>query len=77
MKMDYFEIPIKVKLPDDWAAKVAQNLIDRGDYVEVVRCEDCKFYSNGQCCNVRHERHVQPVWQLPDDFCNYGVKKEK
>ena len=43
------------------------------DAVEVVRCKDCKRYSQSGMCNlylnVSHE-------MKPDDFCSYGERRE-
>lgn len=43
------------------------------DAVEVVRCKDCKRYSQSGLCNlylsVSHE-------MKPDDFCSYGERRE-
>ena len=43
------------------------------DAVEVVRCKDCKRYSQSSLCNlylsVSHE-------MKPDDFCSYGERRE-
>ena len=43
------------------------------DVVEVVRCKDCKRYSQSGLCNlylsVSHE-------MKPDDFCSYGERRE-
>lgn len=42
------------------------------DAVEVVRCKDCKRYSQSGLCNlylnVSHE-------MKPDDFCSYGERR--
>ena len=43
------------------------------DAVEVVRCKDCKRYSQSGMCNlylnVSHEMKT-------DDFCSYGERRE-
>ena len=48
-------------------------IIDKIDFVIVVRCKDCKHYSmfkngQGQCL-----RQICCV-TLPDDYCSYGEK---
>ena len=38
------------------------------DAVEVVRCKDCKTYSNGTCWKMRGK-------MKSDDFCSYGERR--
>ena len=40
------------------------------DAVKVVRCKDCKTYSNGSCWIMRGK-------MKPYDFCNYGERGEE
>lgn len=41
------------------------------DFIEVVRCKDCKFFSpKTDVCRC----HDTPIYE--DDFCNYGERKE-
>lgn len=35
--------------------------------VEVVRCEDCKYWDYGDCYRLELSR--------PDDFCSYGERR--
>ena len=65
------EIKIPVQLPDGWEDKVVEKLLEKGDFVEVVRCKDCKNHNRprlGYCsmtlCLVNS-----------DDFCSYGKRK--
>ena len=50
---------------------IANHLI-ANDVVPVVRCKDCKRYSQSGLCNlylnVSHE-------MKPDDFCSYGERR--
>ena len=50
---------------------LAEHLI-ANDVVPVVRCKDCKRYSQSGLCNlylnVSHE-------MKPDDFCSYGERR--
>lgn len=39
------------------------------DFVKVVRCKDCKYYSNCTCWIMRGK-------MKPDDFCSYGKLKD-
>ena len=69
MKM---EIKIPIQLPDNWADKVVEKLLAKGDFVEVVRCKDCENYNRprlGYCSMTLC--HVQP-----DDFCSYGTRMD-
>lgn len=40
------------------------------DRVEVVRCKDCKSYSDGGKCRKCN------LWRDAEDFCSRGEKKE-
>ena len=66
----------RMGLPYDQLENVALGLLDccpTVDAVEVVRCKDCKQYSQSGLCNlylsVSHE-------MKPDDFCSYGERRE-
>lgn len=50
--------------------------IPAADVVEVVRCRDCKHYDRDECYHPRHEKHLQSIFQSPDDFCSYGERRE-
>lgn len=67
MKMK-INLPIEVDITDEFIDRLAQNLIDRGDYVAVVRCRDCKNWKNGDCFRIELTR--------PDDFCSYGERRD-
>ena len=42
------------------------------DAVEVVRCKDCKRYSQSGLCNL----YLNVSHQMkPDDFCSYGERR--
>lgn len=50
------------------------NVATAVDFVEVVRCKDCKFYKAasdkcGNCYKVTYISH-------PDDFCSRGERKD-
>ena len=48
------------------------------DVQEVVRCKDCLYaqerYGHLECINGISYRNS---WNKPDDFCNYGERKEE
>lgn len=82
------QIKIPIELPDDWYDKVAEKLIEKGDFVLVTRCENCKFYFD-DCCN--HPKNIV-AYNVPDfgehyvykdgikvesdHFCGYAEPKE-
>ena len=43
------------------------------DVVEVVRCKDCKRYSQSGLCNLY--LNISPEMK-PNDFCSYGERRE-
>ena len=55
-----------------------KNFKNKADFVEVVRCKDCKFYENVEyypegtkdICRL-FKRQLQPT-----DFCSYGERKD-
>ena len=51
---------------------------DRDDYVEVVRCKDCKYSHDegmsGLWCD--HPDNRNPCGCRPTDYCNDGERKE-
>ena len=47
------------------------------DVVEVVRCKDCKHYSDGDCFEFPvYGDECSRAMPEPDDFCSYGKRKE-
>lgn len=69
--------------------KAAEYLIEN-DVVEVVRCKDCKYYTEhyegtygeyGRCDHPQQEYEVEcyDMWVAtdPDDFCSYGERREE
>ena len=51
---------------------------NKADFVEVVRCKDCKHYllPQGFCNHDRHEYQTMAVPQEDNDFCSYGERKD-
>ena len=52
------------------------------DLVEVVRCKDCKYYSEDGICDVHSEYEDKytrgyVVFMNGEDFCSYGERKEQ
>ena len=57
-----------------------EDKIERGELVEVVRCKDCKLYTdninddnlrNGYCTRLRHYNFDT---RRTDDYCSYGER---
>ena len=44
------------------------------DAVEVVRCRDCKRYSQSGLCNLYINISLE---MKPNDFCSYGERREE
>ena len=53
----------------------------RVDAEPVVRCKECKHYSNGICEQIEYIMdgyyHGTYEEKRPDDFCSYGEKKNR
>lgn len=47
------------------------------DAVIVVRCKDCRYYDRGYCIVTRYCGDSSLVRTNPNDFCSYGMCKEK
>ena len=50
------------------------------DVVEVVRCKDCKYFTQDKIADEIMDRCVYfggMVSIAPDDFCSYGERREK
>lgn len=48
------------------------NVATAVDFVEVVRCKDCK-HKNPLCSKCMRDN----LWHDEDDFCSYGERKEQ
>lgn len=68
------------------------NFKNKADFVEVVRCKDCKYYNPNYSrfeSDTPYNRCEHPAQQFdvecydmwletnPDDFCSYGTPKER
>ena len=72
MKM---EIKIPIQLPDNWADKVVEKLLAKGDFVEVVRCKDCENYELMKSNNA-HFCNKFGGYVTEDDFCSRAQKMD-
>lgn len=55
-------------------AKIEPVILVPKDYVQVVRCKDCKWYDNIGCALIIVDEEDRPK---PDDYCSYGERKEE
>ena len=48
------KVPIQVNLPDDWIEQIVNRLRNdpQAEWVEIVRCKDCKHYNAGFECLI-------------------------
>ena len=47
------------------------------DFVEVVRCKDCKHYEiHKPSITLNCEREGKLIPMMPNDFCSYGERSE-
>lgn len=49
------------------------------DYVQIVRCKDCKYSSPNRKygCNLITDDGSREMGMLGDDYCSYGERKEE
>lgn len=63
-------------------ADKCRNYKSKSDFVEVVRCKDCKYYDgfySHRCTNtdlVDSDDCYARIDFAEDDFCSYGERKE-
>ena len=82
-------VPIQVNLPDDWIEQIVNRLRNdpESEWVEIVRCEDCKHRYEDEC-PMRHVEwveydddgyidHDDVVYDYTEDdgYCNKGKRK--
>lgn len=56
----------------DEKAKTGPVILVPNDYVQIVRCKDCKWYDNIGCALIIVDEEDRPK---PDDYCSYGERK--
>ena len=55
------------------------DFVDKSNFVEVVRCKDCKHCRNSVYPFIDHTLRECKVWKSAtreDDFCSYGERRE-
>ena len=87
--MAKINVPIQINLPDDWIEQIIDRLRNDpdADWVEVVRCRDCKHKPSGDGVNHhitfpdgRCPCQCDDYWYswIPDDdwFCGNAERRE-
>lgn len=59
----------------DWKKGLAEHLI-KNDFVEVVRCKDCKFHGTLKCPMWEMDRKLDNTLLIKDSFCSYGERND-
>ena len=58
-------------------SQVCNIFTHKKDYVEVVRCKDCKHYSkDGIWCDMNSKDRSEWFEWCGDDFCSYGERRD-
>lgn len=55
--------------------------LEKADYVQVVRCKDCKWYDMSKCMVTTEMGHhyvcrVHSYRPVPEDYCSQGERKD-
>ena len=72
--MASIELPIKVKLPDNWVDIVVEKLKkDESICAPVIRCKNCKWFGEIGCAIKIVDESDKPT---ENDFCSFAEPKE-
>lgn len=76
MAMANITVPIQVNLPDDWIEQIVNRLRNdpESEWVEIVRCKDCKHKEREQPGMVYCPMMVGS-WVADDHFCAWGERR--
>ena len=83
--MAEIKVPIQVNLPDDWREQIVNRLRNdpEAEWVEIVRCKDCKHYIPRITCVEGHYNgcdawldNGNEIEVAPDDYCSYAERKD-
>ena len=75
------EIKIPIEISDETLQKIAETVVaemrkdPNADWVDVVRCRDCKHSKDGVGGRLKCNWHNW--WQNPDFYCGYGERSEE
>ena len=70
-------------MPDEANAseRLCKDFKNKADFVEVVRCKDCKYRKKDKLFVSGHYCYLRPVnggrFCEDDGFCSYGKRKQK
>lgn len=69
---DYFRKGIPEEIPD--IDERCGSFKNKSDFVEVVRCKDCKHYVAEYCTRDIKSR-TNMFYMVENDFCSYGERR--
>lgn len=64
------------ELKEMFSPKGCKDFKNKADFVEVVRCRDCRYFTKGMAVGMCKRVKDKPI--LPccyDNFCKYGEKR--
>ncbi len=79
--MDEFAKSVAEKAFDDYmyegkTIREWTELLLKGDVVEVVRCKDCKHFTEGMAIGMCKRLEDKPILPIRyDHFCSYGERR--
>ena len=68
---------VKDEFDDNAFADCCEFFKNKADFVEVVRCKDCKHFTEGMAVGMCKRIEDKPI--IPccfDNFCKYGERRE-
>lgn len=67
-------VPIQVNLPDNWIEQIVDRLRNdpEAEWVEVVRCKDCKWFNDIGCAIRIVDDTDKPS---EEDYCSFAERR--
>ena len=64
----------KIIFDEEDLREIVHKTLENNDFVQVVRCKDCRYNKGKNKCLNEHS-----IIDIPkdDDFCSYGERKEQ
>ena len=64
----------KITFDEEDLREIVHKTLENNDFVQVVRCKDCRYNKGKNKCLNEHS-----IIDIPkdDDFCSYGERKEQ